>query len=208
MKKFLKITSIVAVMVFVGVVASPLVNAQITGNGSFSGVRYTLNLIGVPEGKTVDMAGSNGHRIFVPLSENCKIELSIGDFQVLDGNCTDGSAAFQLPNPDPKNTTRTAYSIYAAAVGKPGGEALITTCAIDPATGGEACSTLEKIFVRDEGKQTFGNVSREFLYVYFNNTRYNLFSDDLEDYFWSYDNAGLKVLQLRFYEVPNGPTGI
>lgn len=30
---------------------------------------------------------------------------------------------------------------------------------------------------------------------------YPLFSDPLASYFWSYDNAGLKLAQLRFYEV-------
>jgi hypothetical protein len=28
-----------------------------------------------------------------------------------------------------------------------------------------------------------------------------LFSDALQGYFWSYDNTGLKLAQLRFYEV-------
>ena len=31
---------------------------------------------------------------------------------------------------------------------------------------------------------------------------YPLFDNALEDYFWSYDNNGLKLLQLRFYPVP------
>jgi hypothetical protein len=29
-----------------------------------------------------------------------------------------------------------------------------------------------------------------------------LFGNDLLSYFWSYDNEGLKLAQLRFYEVP------
>ena len=37
------------------------------GNGVPSGAHYDLNLIGVPQGKTADMTGDNGHRIFVPL---------------------------------------------------------------------------------------------------------------------------------------------
>jgi len=32
-----------------------------------------------------------------------------------------------------------------------------------------------------------------------------LFSDDIS-YLWSYDNEGLKVAQLRFYEVPTDTT--
>jgi hypothetical protein len=61
--------------------------------------------------------------------------------------------------------------------------------------------------VRTGGKQTFQNVSRELLYVYADLNgdgtaeRYNLFNDALKDYFWQYDNGGLKLLQLRFYQV-------
>jgi hypothetical protein len=29
-----------------------------------------------------------------------------------------------------------------------------------------------------------------------------LFSNDLIQYFWDYDNTGLKLAQFRFYEVP------
>lgn len=32
--------------------------------------------------------------------------------------------------------------------------------------------------------------------------RLPLFDDRLQDYFWSYDNQGLKLVQLRFYEIP------
>lgn len=30
--------------------------------------------------------------------------------------------------------------------------------------------------------------------------RYNLFNDALQDYYWQYDNTGLRLLQLRFYD--------
>src|SRR5262249_60391823 len=39
-----------------------------TGNGAPSGSHYTLNIIGVPKGKTADMTGNNGSRIFVLLN--------------------------------------------------------------------------------------------------------------------------------------------
>ena len=206
MKKFLTFGSIVAVLVFAALVASPLVSA-VTGNGAPSGPHYNLNIIGVPKDKTADMTGNDGHRIFVKLDGNTKIWLIEGsDYQVLDANGTDGNgASFQLPNPDPDNDGVTVYSVYARAVGKPGGEARITTCATDPVTEEEVCSTESKLFVRSKGKPTFENVSRELLYIYVDLDgdgvkRYNLFNSALEDYFWSYDNNGLKVLQLRFYE--------
>ncbi len=178
------------------------------GNGAPSGSHYNLNIIGVPKGKTADMTGSNGRRIFVPLSGTCKINLSEGVFNVLDANCTDGSASFQLPNPDPANTGTTIYSVWARALGKPGGKSTTTTCATDPTTGEVWCSVYQMVSVREKGKSSFTNVSRELLYIYADingdgvNERYNLFDQALQDYYWNYDNNGLKLLQLRFYEVP------
>ncbi|MEK7062576.1 MAG: hypothetical protein AAB946_00920 [Patescibacteria group bacterium] len=179
-----------------------------TGNGAPSGAHYNLNLIGVPKNKTADMTGNNGHRIFVKLDGITKILLQEGaEYQVLDANGTDGIAKFQLPNPDPDNDGITVYSVWARAVGKPGGSATMTTCATDPVTGEEVCSTESYIAVRSKSKPTFENVSKELLYIYVDldgdgvAERYNLFNDALEDYFWNYDNNGLKVLQLRFYPV-------
>lgn len=178
-----------------------------TGSGAPSGAHYNLNIIGVPKGKTADMTDSSGHRIFVPLQGNCKINLSPGDFQVLDGNCTDGPAAFQLPNPDPNNDGVTEYSVYARALGKPGGSSTTTTCATDPTTGEEWCSVYSMVLVREKGKSSFSNVSNVLLYIYADIDgdgtieRYPLFDDKLQDYFWSYDNNGLKLAQLRFYQI-------
>jgi hypothetical protein len=62
--------------------------------------------------------------------------------------------------------------------------------------------------VRSTGKSSFTNVSKELLYLYADINgdgtveRYNLFDSALQDYFWQYDNNNLKLLQLRFYQVP------
>ena len=178
------------------------------GNGAPSGAHYNLNIIGVPKGKTADMTGSSGRRIFVPLGGSTKILLAEGDFLVLDANGTDGSASFQLPNPDPDNDGITQYSVYARALGKPGGTSTTTTCATDPTTGDLYCSIYSMVLTRDGGKSSFTNVSRSLLYVYADTDgdgqveRYPLFSDSLQDYYWDYDNGGLKLAQLRFYEIP------
>jgi len=179
-----------------------------TGNGAPSGAHYNLNIIGVPKDKTADMTGDNGHRIFVKLEGKTKIMLAEGDdYQVTDANGTDGTAAFTLPNPDPENDGITTYSVYARAVGKPGGISTMTTCATDPVTGEEVCSLETLLSVRGTGKPTFSNVSRELLYIYADLDddgtveRVPLFDSRLEDYLWSYDNNGLKVLQLRFYPI-------
>ncbi len=177
------------------------------GNGAPSGPHYDLNIIGVPKGKTAPMTGSNGHVIFVSLDKPTKILLSAGDFQVLDANGTDGSAAFQLPNPDPTNSGQTTYSVWARALGKPGGSSTTTACATDPVTGELYCSVYSMVLVRSTGKSTFDNVSKDLLYIYADVKgtgslqRYPLFDSTLMDYFWNYDNNGLKLAQLRFYQV-------
>lgn len=185
----------------------PTASQELSGNGAPSGAHYNLNIIGVDNGKKADMTGNNGGRIFVPLTGSAKINLSEGDFQVLDANGTDGTAAFQLPNPDPDNDGTTTYSVYARALGKPGGSSKTTTCATDPTTGELWCSIYSSVLVRTGGKSKFTNVSRELLYVYADTNgdgtaeRYPLFDSALADYYWQYDNTGLKLAQLRFYEV-------
>lgn len=187
-----------------------IAGAQSTGNGAISGAHYNLNLIGVSKDKTADMTNTNGHSLFVPLDGNAKIWLQEGDsFNVLDRNGTDSNgASFQLPNPDPDGDGVTEYSVYARALGKPGGSGTLTPGAYDPVTG-EALYSIEYVDVeRSKGKSTFDNVSAELLYVYVDVDgdgdidRLPLFDDRLEDYFWEYDNHGLKLVQLRFYEVP------
>jgi hypothetical protein len=176
-----------------------------TGNGAPSGPHYNLNIIGVPKNK--NMSNGSGNVIFVPETGSTKIMLSEGPFDVLDKNGTDGSAAFQLPNPDPTNSGTTTYSVFARALGKPGGSSKTTTCATDPTTGEVWCSVYSMVLVREKGKSTFTNVSRELLYIYAdtdgdgNLERYNLFNSSLTDYFWQYDNSGLKLAQLRFYQI-------
>lgn len=183
--------------------------ALATGNGAPSGSHYNLNIIGVPKGKSATMDGNSGHRIFVNLEGNTKILLAEGDtYQVLDANGTDGDGAkFQLPNPDPENDGITEYSVWARALGKPGGSSTMTTCAYDPIAMEDVCSSGSVVSVRSKGKSSFTNVSKDLLYIYADldgdgvEERYPLFDDRLEDYYWSYDNNGLKVLQLRFYEM-------
>jgi hypothetical protein len=182
--------------------------SQFAARGVPSGAHFNLNIIGVPKGKTASGTGANGRVIHVPLAGSTKILLSEGEFQVLDSNGTDGSAAFQLPNPDPTNSGTTTYSVFARALGKPGGSSTTTTCATDVATGEVFCSVFTSVLTRSKGGSTFTNVSRELLYIFADvdgdgiAERQPLFGDGLTDFFWQYDNAGLKLAQLRFYEVP------
>lgn len=179
------------------------------GNGAPSGAHYNLNIIGVQNPKTADMTDSQGRRIFVPLNGNTKIWLTQSPtFEVYDANGTDGNgASFGLPNPDPDNDGVTEYSVYARALGTPGGKSTTTTCAYDASTAETYCSTYSMVLTRDTGKSSFTNVSKELLYIYadFNGDgvieRYPLFSDSMLQYYWNYDNNGLKLAQLRFYEI-------
>ena len=188
----------------------PLAWAQ-ADNGAPNGAHYNLNIIGVAKDKTAAMEGSSGHTIFVPLWRNTTIKLTEGEFQVLDRNGTDGDAAFQLPNPDPDGDGTTVYSVYARALGKPFNTASMQTCATytDPETLETElmCSVAVLTLVRSKGPAKFDNVTRQLLYIYYDidadgvQERVPLFSDELQDYFWAYDNHGLKIVQLRFYEV-------
>ena len=197
---------------------------SLTGNGCPSGPHYNLNIIGVANPKTADMTDTGGHSLFVPLEGNVKIGLALApegeSFAVLDRNGTDGNGAkFQLPAADPLNTGITQYSVFARPLGKPNGKAKMTTGAIDPSTGEDVYSICVLNLERTKGQQKFDNVSQELLYIYafvyagpgvdgvagtaddvYTFERVPLFGDALQDYFWSYDNSGLKLLQLRFYE--------
>jgi len=203
---------------------------EVTGNGGPSGPHYNLNIIGVPRDKEADMTGNNGRRIFVKLNGQSKIKLAEGDeFAVLDANGTDNDGAkFQLPNPDPDGDGESSYSVYMRALGGPGGNATITTCAdadVDDITSDgyyEVCSADPLVVESSNGNgpPKFENVSRKLLTVYVEYDicvdedgeegceifipagRYTIFDEIFEDYFWKYDNDGLKLLQLRFYEIP------
>jgi len=177
------------------------------GNGAPNGAHYNLNIIGVPKAKTATI--TSGNRIFVPLEGTCRVNLSVGDFSVLDGNCSDGSAAaFQLPDPDVDGDGVTSYTVWARPLGKPGGKATATTCATDPTTTEQVCSIESTAVVRTKGKSTFSDVSKGFLSVVVDldgdpataPERLSIFDDRLQDYFWNYDNNGLKNLQVRFYQ--------
>jgi len=203
---------VVAVFLTVALVVPAFAGEK--GNGAPSGPHYNLNLIGVQKGKTADMTGNNGARIFVPLWGNAKIMLcnssdSTGpcygmDFAVLDANGTDGEASFALPDPDPTNSGTSSYSVFARALGTPGGKASMNTCATDPTTGEVVCSMY--VLNLDRSNKGFENVTKYLLYIYWDtnadglaDTRVPLFYDSLQDYFWAYDNSGLKLAQLRFY---------
>jgi len=195
-------------------------SAALAGNGAPSGSHYNLNILGKRDCTPADLTGSDRHTIQVllnggqsaadingtlalSLDKQNKIFLQGGtDFQVLDGNACDG-ALFQLP-------TNSCYQAYARALGTPFGYANVTTCAID--NNGTPNDTSDDVVVcsmdtlnlnRTKGGQKFQNVTKELTTITFvlNGvvTTVQLFDSSLYDYFWNYDNHGLRLAQIRFY---------
>lgn len=186
-----------------------------TGNGAPNGPHFSLNIIGVPRAKSSNPDWASGNVIFVNLGSkdvgvSTKILLSQsadGVFQVLDKNGTDGQASFSLPAPG-------SYTVWARALGKPGGQAKITTCATDMtlSSAGTICSTQNEVFVRDKGKSSFRDVTDALTTIVLDpianagavtacgGTTVSLFDPCLQGFFWDYDNNGLKLLQVRFYQ--------
>jgi hypothetical protein len=196
-----------------------------TGNGGPSGSHFNLNIIGMDKGKNVDMTGNDGHRIFVALNGRTNINLTEGDFQVLDANGTDGSAAFQLPNPvgdadgdgvDDDGVLN--YSVWIRALGKPGGKATLKTCFTELETASTWCNSGELVVKLNRlgSSSKFVDVSKQLLQVCADvNTALDvtdlelvpIFSDLGTDYFWQYDNDGLRLAQMRFYPIATTAIG-
>ncbi len=142
------------------------------GNGASSGTHYNLSIIGKAADKNVNMDQAAGNVIFVPLEGTCAINLSEGPFAVLDKNGTDGTAAFQLPDPglDPYivgetdgKDTMADYTVYVRPVGKPGGWSTITTCAtlLDSTFGGLLPADVVKL-IRNRllGPDTYASIEQ------------------------------------------------
>ena len=217
-----------------------------TGNGAPSGTHYNLNIIGVPKDKTADMNNNDGHRIFVQLvggedatklsgqtfSTITKVNKIFlvpapagGSFQVLDANATDANGAmFQLPA-----DVSTTWTVWARALGKPGGTSDTTTCATTAGLDGilgtaddEVICSMATLHMERTKNAKFSNVSGTLLFMTINvvadttlstclggvtgTQTLSLFNACLQNYFWNYQNNGLKLLQLRFYPAGGGTT--
>jgi hypothetical protein len=175
-------------------------------DGSLSSdYKYKLTIRGLPAGKAVPTINDNDpHKIFVPLYGTTRINLQEGPFAVLDADGTDGSALFELPNPDPSNTGASLYSVFVKSKAKKGRWGSLTTCATDD-SGNTYCSLNQLLMVPHGTKKI--NATKYLLYLYAdidtNGTidRVPLFDARLQDYYWEYDNNGLKKIQLKFKPV-------
>jgi hypothetical protein len=168
-------------------------------------------------------------QLFATLDRRNKIFLKEGEFQVLDGNACDGDGAkFQLPaNPftcpdeDPEcldsDPTFQNYTVWIRELGKPGGEAEMRTCAVGAGDDGIlgngddelACSTENVVLVRKTGKSSFRDATKQLTTLVVDVDgdgdleRVGIFDGRLYSYFWDFDNHGLRLVQLRFYPIPD-----
>ena len=151
------------------------------------------------------------------------------DFGVIDANATDGDGAIlAIPDPcadaDPLTPCTPSYAIWARAL-TPQGSATITLCADESGAGFDGT---DDVWCGDNGITLYGQGNGKKAFEITNNllsmtitidgvvnpqlatclgistttsTTLNvyLFDNCFENYFWNYDNNGLKLLQLRFF---------
>ena len=198
MKKLIAIVLAVTLMASVmGVAGVALAGKDLNGNGAPNGAHYNLNIIGMQNDNGKNCEGG-GHVIFVKLGKNgmvrTRIDLKPGaDFYVEDCNGLDGKAKFYLPADVSAN-----WEVYVRALGKPSGSADMRTC-------GEIWDEVGEVWIKTCGpdlvleahgnNNKFSNESSKLLTV----DGVPLFDITYENYFWEYDNKGLKLAQLRFY---------
>lgn len=177
------------------------------------GALFELQLIGVRHHGGGNAGESAGNVIFVALDGPTEISLREGEFRVLDADGTDGTAALQLPAPDPDGDGQTAYAVIARALGAPGGTASLTTCLTD-ATEAVACGDMTATPTRQTGPPERLDISAQALFTHtdLDSTGtaedHALFADEGLLPHWAYGNDGLRLLQLGFVEVVADPSGI
>ena len=194
-----------------------IIGVQMTKKGNFVDYDPTTDGYNNPPA-----AHDNGHRIFVGLGSakngvtvTTTIWLVQGDdFQVIDPDGTDGRATLQLKDPflqdDPEadDYWTVEYQIYVRALGKPGGKANITSGFLDEY--GNQWLSLETVELTrsKNGPPKFSDKTLELTTIYVDMDgdgaaeRYRLFDDEMWQYLWQYDNKGLKLCQIRIYEIP------
>jgi hypothetical protein len=167
----------------------------------------------------------DGDVLYADLDKRNKIFLAPGPyFQVTDGNaCDKDGAAFTLPD-----SIASAWDIYVRELGKPGGTGSITTCGVaageDGVIGNQddevVCSSESVDLIRKAGRPVWKNVTKDLTTIDYQTlvgydavTNEPIYVDDtvalfdaaFYQYFWDYDNNGLRLVQMRFYPVPPPP---
>jgi hypothetical protein len=200
-------------------VVAPMAYAGVGNSIPVNGQHYNLNIIGA---KNVgDIGDSMGHTMFVNLYGMSKITMTqdpLGVFKVTDRNGLDGKAAF--------NIAPGHYNVYATALGKPNGNVHIDAYGnFTDAVDGTTLIPLGYVDIsRTKGSPVSLNINKLF-YVdvtictavdeYGTCTETTTYEDtwvfdipELLEYFWNYNNNGLKLLQVRFYGCTLDPSGL
>ncbi len=173
-------------------VALVLLTAPLTAqnlNNYLSGPHFNLNVIGVDEGKTSAMTNSNRHTIFVGLGRKRQpCDTSNGCSPVSISACVtamgltrsrlrwcgvqargrDFPVALQTAlTYDPTlgcraDVAQRSYTIWARALGKPGGSSSAMTCATDLSTTEVVCSTTNVLTLdRQKGKSPWQDATKQ-----------------------------------------------
>ena len=213
------ILAIGALVVVAGLFLSSVVLANVGNNDKngfqVNGNHYNLNIIG--KDKHADVGDSSGHTMFVLENGKTRIYMTqddLGVFDVVDRNGLDGRAEF--------NIAPGHYNIYATALGKPGGKVKIDAWGnFTDAVEGTQLILLGYVDIsREKGKPQSVNIN-ELFYVdvtlctaaeidpdtgklvcteWTTYEDYWVFDiDELIEYYWEYNNDGIKLLQVRFY---------
>lgn len=154
-------------------------------------------------------------------------ETRAGEFGVIDANATDGDGAIlAIPDPcadaDALTACTPSYRIFARGHG-PGGSAGITTCADET---GDGFDGQDDVWCGSNGVTLYGKgrkaveITQSLLSMQITvdgtldpelagclgtdlegaeTLSVSVFDNCFENYFWNYDNNGLKLLELRFY---------
>lgn len=169
---------------------------------------FEINLVYVPDNKEAYITDIQGERIFVLEETNNKVMLQGGQsFEVLDGNAGHENALFELPNRGAAYYEPGVVSVSSPAIDNP------MEYVVDQNTEEEIytlpfyfsifsnnsedkidiTSLVLSIDTYTEDMNRDGEINAE------DTNTYALFSDVLEDKFWTYNDQGLKVMKVRFY---------
>ena len=226
MVKSKRITVLIVIVLLVSSMTTCFGGRDKNGNGFPSGPHYELGLIGRPTDYTGGGTdNSNRHNIFIPLDTSgyvdgkIKIYMTQGsDFEVVDGDATDGEADLQI-GPG-------YYAIFARALGKPTKsnepnrvisiDAYFTYW-VDNGMLSDAIWMGNVELERSKRRPVTKEISRLFYFTgdltYMedgNEVEYHFTNEwvfdipYLEDYWWDLANQGVKRLEIRFYPVPEG----
>lgn len=171
---------------------------------------YNLQIIG-KRPHSGNMTGCHRHSIFVPIDGNTTINLREGPFRVLDGNGTDGSAAFSLPGSNSCHSGANSYAVYIKLKGAPGSHIDLSTCATDPLDPSSTfCRQGLLNMERTPGMPIYQDVTQDLLSVSADINgdgvfeQVPLFSPSLENEIWDTDTLGRGHAQIKFCPISTG----